>query len=476
MEPVRTQLSNGQIVDAYPLTQAQKFMFWAFNNYGKVPATLNIGTGEYWKGDFDSALMKESIAEAIERTDCFRIRLIPDQQYGTLQYIVPKTEAQIEEVDHTGMSYDESYEIIKSWSTLGGNFFECPLNTIKIMHLPDGYNGIYSRLNHLAFDGYSTKVFLADIMGIYVSKKCGKPYPKPMMPYVDMIQKEFEYLDSDKCKEDEAFWKNYFFTETEPIFNDYLKDNRLKKERIEYNQPDRRFAQCFTQNTESRQLIYHISEEDTNTVLESCKENDISVLGALMFGLRSALSAFNDNQEDVSLKLMLARRSTLLEKKGGGNRWHMYSVRSIVDEAKTYKEATEIIEASRDLVYRHCNYDVLKWIYLKISVKNAVLGQTYDSLTFSYHAPIELPYESDEVKRSSVGIWYNNNFSMQNLYLTIKHRCSDNGFDVIWEYKLDEDGAAEDVALLHEKMITAILMGAKNPNVTVKEVLDEIKL
>ena len=173
---------------------------------------------------------------------------------------------------------------------------------------------------------------------------------------------------------------------------------------------------------------------------------------------------------------MLARRSTLLEKKGGGNRWHMYSVRSIVDEAKTYKEATEIIEASRDLVYRHCNYDVLKWIYLKISVKNAVLGQTYDSLTFSYHAPIELPYESDEVKRSSVGIWYNNNFSMQNLYLTIKHRCSDNGFDVIWEYKLDEDGAAEDVALLHEKMITAILMGAKNPNVTVKEVLDEIKL
>lgn len=476
MEPVRTQLSNGQIVDAYPLTQAQKFMFWAFNNYGKVPATLNIGTGEYWKGDFDSALMKESIAEAIERTDCFRIRLIPDQQYGTLQYIVPKTEAQIEEVDYTGMSYDESYEIIKSWSTLGGNFFECPLNTIKIMHLPDGYNGIYSRLNHLAFDGYSTKVFLADIMGIYVSKKCGKPYPKPMMPYIDMIQKEFEYLDSDKCKEDEAFWKNYFFTETEPIFNDYLKDNRLKKERIEYNQPDRRFAQCFTQNTESRQLIYHISEEDTNTVLESCKENEISVVGALMFGLRSALSAFNDNQEDVSIKLMLARRSTLLEKKGGGNRWHMYSVRSIVDEEKTYKEATEIIEASRDLVYRHCNYDVLKWVYLKISVKNASLGQTYDSLTFSYHAPIELPYESDEVKRSAVGIWYNNNFSMQNLYLTIKHRCSDNGFDVIWEYKLDEDGAAEDVALLHEKMIKAILMGAKNPNVTVKEVLDEIKL
>lgn len=476
MEPVRTQLSNGQIVDAYPLTQAQKFMFWAFNTYGKVPATLNIGTGEYWKGDFNVELMKEAIAEAIERAACFRVRLIPDQQYGTLQYIVPKTEAVIEEVDHTGMTYDESYEIIKSWSTVGTNLFESPLNTIKIMHLPDGLNGLYVRLNHLTFDGYSTKVFLADIMGIYLNKKCGKPYPKPMMPYLDMIQKEFEYLDSDRVKEDEQFWINYFKTESEPIFNDYLKDNRLKKERIEYNQPDRRYAQCFTQNTESRQLIYHISEEDTKTILESCEKNGISTVGALMFGLRTALSAFNDNEEDVSFKLMLARRSTLLEKKGGGNRWHMYSVRSIVDENKTYKEAIDIIEASRDLVYRHCNYDVLKWLYLKYSVNNASLGQTYDSLTFSYHAPIELPYENEEVRRSSLGIWYNNNFSMQNLYLTIKHRTNDNGFDVVWEYKLDEDGAKEDVAVLHEKMFQAIMMASKKPDITVKEILDAIKL
>lgn len=476
MEPVRTQLSNGQIVDAYPLTQAQKFMFWAFNTYGKVPATLNIGTGEYWKGDFNVELMKEAIAEAIERAACFRVRLIPDQQYGTLQYIVPKTEAVIEEVDHTGMTYDESYEIIKSWSTVGTNLFESPLNTIKIMHLPDGLNGLYVRLNHLTFDGYSTKVFLADIMGIYLNKKCGKPYPKPMMPYLDMIQKEFEYLDSDRVKEDEQFWINYFKTESEPIFNDYLKDNRLKKERIEYNQPDRRYAQCFTQNTESRQLIYHISEEDTKTILESCEKNGISTVGALMFGLRTALSAFNDNEEDVSFKLMLARRSTLLEKKGGGNRWHMYSVRSIVDENKTYKEAIDIIEASRDLVYRHCNYDVLKWLYLKYSVNNASLGQTYDSLTFSYHAPIELPYENEEIRRSSLGIWYNNNFSMQNLYLTIKHRTNDNGFDVVWEYKLDEDGAKEDVAVLHEKMFQAIMMASKKPDITVKEILDAIKL
>lgn len=476
MEPIKAQLSNGQIVDAYPLTQAQQFMFFAFNNYGQVPATLNIGTGEYWKGDFDTELMREAIAEGIERTECFRLRFVKDQQYGTLQYIVPKTEAVIEEVDHTGLTYDESYEIIKSWSTVGVEFFEKPLNTIKIMHLPEGLNGIYVKLNHVTFDGYSTKIFLADIMAIYLNKKVGAPYPKPMKPYLDMVQEELDYLNSDKCKEDQAFWINFFQTQSEPYFCDYLRDNRLMKERVEYNQPDRRYVQCFTQKTESRQLIYHISEEDTNAVLAACNERDMSVVGVLMLGLRSALSAFNERQEDVSIRLMLARRSTLLEKKSGGNRWQMFSVRSIVDENKTFKEATEVIEKSRDVVYHHCNYPFLKWVYLKNSVNKATLGQTYDSLTFSYHAPIELPYENAEVKKSSIGIWYNNNFSMQNLYLTIKHRCADNGFDVIWEYKLDEDGAAEDVAILHEKMFKVIMMGAKNPDIKIGEILDAIKL
>ena len=65
---------------------------------------------------------------------------------------------------------------------------------------------------------------------------------------------------------------------------------------------------------------------------------------------------------------------------------------------------------------------------------------------------------------------------MQNLYLTIKHRTNDNGFDVVWEYKLDEEGAKEDVAVLHEKMFQAIMMAAKNPDITVKEILDAIKL
>lgn len=476
MEPIKTQLSNGQIVDAYPLTQAQKFMFWCFNTWGKVPAVLNIGTGEYWKGDFDTQLMREAIEEGIKRSDAFRIRLIPDQQYGTLQYIVPKTESVIEEVDHTSMTYDESYEIIKSWSTMDAQFFETPLNTIKIMHLPEGYNGLYVRLNHLTFDGYATKVFLSDIMSIYLNKKAGLPYPKPMTSYVDMIQTEFAYLESDKCKEDEQFWRDYFTKGKEAIFCDYLRDNRLKKERIESGNPNRRFVMAFTDNPESRQNIFHISEEDTKTILEGSAKAGISTVGTLMLGLRTALSAFNDNEEDVSFKLMLARRSTLLEKKSGGNRWHLYSIRTIIDEGKTFKEAAEILENERDIVYRHCNFDVLKWLFIKYHASNAEVGQTYDSLTFSYHAPIQLPYENEEVRRSSLGIWYNNNFSMQNLYLTIKHRTNDNGFDVIWEYKLDEKGAKEDVALLHEKMFQAVLMGVKNPDITVKEILDAIKL
>ena len=72
--------------------------------------------------------------------------------------------------------------------------FNGPIHTINIVHLPDNYHGIYIKLHHLAMDGYSAKVFISDIMELYLNKKCGMPYPKPMKSYEQALAKEFAYL------------------------------------------------------------------------------------------------------------------------------------------------------------------------------------------------------------------------------------------------------------------------------------------
>lgn len=473
---VEKTLSNGTVVEAYPLTQAQRFMYFVFNSYGKNPAVLNIGTGCYWKGDFDKDVLLESLYEAIDRFDCMRLRFSPDRQFGLVQYLVDKADVVVEEVDHSSMTEEESFKILKDWTKAGVELFEKPLSTIKIMHLPGGYNGFYAKFHHLVFDGYSSRAFLADTMSIYVSKKTGAPYPKPLKPYIEAMKKELAYLDSEERKEDRAYFMKLFSESSEPIFNDYLIDNRLKKAREEENDPDRRYILLYEgNNPESRTLSFNVSAEDTAKIVGMCKDKGLSVPCVLMLGVRTALSSLNDNQEDVSFKFMINRRGTLTEKKSGGNRWQLFTLRTIVPEELTFTDAVKNVEDEQNDVFRHSNFDTLEMYQIKhMAMKLQCLEQTYDSLSFSYHAPQQIPFVTEENQKTAQGIWYNNDYSAQNLYLTVKHRLSDNGFEFIFEYRISES-PVKDLEIFYDRLIKSLMLGTENPEMTIKEILEKIK-
>lgn len=475
---IEIRLPDGSTAQAYPLTQAQRFMYFVFNGYGKNPAVLNIGTGCYWQGAFDAAALKEALEEAVARCDSIRLRFMPDKQFGLVQYLAEDPQITVEEYDHSGMTEEESFAVLKEWTKEGSaDFFGKPLNLVRIMRLPGGYNGFYCKFHHLAFDGYAAKMFIADAMAIYVHKRTGAPYPKPMKPYLEAMAQELAYLDSDRRKEDRAYWMQRFSTDSEPIFNDYLLDNRLVKAREESGDPDRRYILLFEgEHPESRTLHYDVSAEDTEKVLRLCRERGLSVPCVLMLGLRTALSAFNHDQEDVSFKFMINRRGSLLEKKSGGNRWHFYSLRTVIPGETSFTDAVRAVEAEQDETFRHCAFDTLEMYHIKhMAMHIEHLEQTYDSLTFSYHAPQPVPFESEEIAKTAKGIWYNNDYSAQNLYLTVKHRLSDNGFEFIFEYRTSEN-PLEDLKIFYDKMITAIMTGVENPDMTMAEILDKIKL
>jgi len=475
MEKVLTDLKTK--VDAYPLTQAQRLMYFVFNSYGKNPAVLNIGTGTYWQGEFDCEALKESIYEAIGRCDTMRLRFTPDRKYGLMQYLADDSCITVGEVDHSAMTEEESTAILKAQTTAGTPLFEAPLNTINIMHLPNGYNGFYAKFHHLAFDGYSSKLFIQDVMAIYCNKRKGTPYPKPMKPYKEALLKELSYFNSEERNQDMAYWTKVFSESSEPIFNDYLLDNRLKKARLESGDPNQRYVLMFEgDHPESRTLHFNVSSERTQKVIEMCQKNGLSVPSVLMLALRSGLSAFNDRNDDVSFKFMIHRRGTLLEKKSGGNRWCFYSLRTIVGENDTFAEAARKVEAEQNEIFRHCNFDTLEMYRLKHqAMKLQHLEQTYDTMSFSYHAPIDVPFETEEIKKTAHGVWYNNDYSAQNLYLTVKHRMADNGFEFIFEYRISES-PLEDLKVMYEKMITALEMGSDNPDISIGEILDTIAL
>ena len=65
-------------------------------SYCPNKAVLNIGTSLTIENDINFDLLKESICEAYDRSECMRIRFCKNENGEVMQYIVPKEERDIE--------------------------------------------------------------------------------------------------------------------------------------------------------------------------------------------------------------------------------------------------------------------------------------------------------------------------------------------------------------------------------------------
>lgn len=469
------KLKNGNKVQAYPLIPAQHLMYYLSKHHSTDAPVLNIVTGYYWQGEFDTELMKEALYEAMDRCDAIRLRFAMGRFKKVYQYLAEKHEIQIIEEDLSAMKWDEAHEFLKERSHSIIDMFEKPVNEIRIIHLENGYNGIYMKLHHLAFDGYSSKLLLSDALSIYLHKKHGTAYPKPMRRYLDMVEKELEYKKSEQHKKDKEFWKGTIKNTSEPIYTDYVRPSRLLEQRIEKKKPDLRKAEVLDgDNPASRTFKFSLDAETSEKFMKMCDERGLSVPCALMMGMRTALSSFNSDEKDISYKVMVNRRATLLDKKAGGVRMHFYSMRNIVEPEMTFAEAVRVIEKAQNEVFEHSNISPMEAVILRHLAMKTGTRYTYECITFSYHPHFPMPYYGEEMKNSSRGFWYNNDASVQPLYLTVMHRSYDNGLDFNFEYRI-VNNPGEELIHFNNKMIDTLLLGIENPDVKVSEILDRIR-
>lgn len=465
-------LSDGTRVQAYPISIPQQFMFYMSAQYGASYPVNNIGMAYYIHGEIDEKKMEEAINEAVLRCDTMRLRFVRDEKYKILQYITEKSELVIEKADLSGLPLEEARAKLLSVSREEIPTYECEIHKIMLVKLEGGINCIFIRFHHFAMDAYSVKVFLNDIIEIYLHKTEGAPYPKPMRPYIPELLKELSYMNSPRREEDRDFWFRTLSTTDEPVFTDYMLNNRLYEQRKQF--PTHRFADIHSGSPEAGLFTYSMSAEDTDRILSVCEENGLSVSSFLSMGLRTALSVFNNNEKDVSFKMIVNRRGTLPEKKSGGIRINYFPLRSIIPDEMTYAEAVRKISDIQNEIYPRCSLsfpEILSERH-KSMPADAKPDSTYDSIGFSYQ-PLTNGAKIPDVFQDSE--WFSNGASMIPLYLTVKHRTSDGGFDLIFEYRKTPD-PLRDLRIFCKKLEGAVISGAKNPHIKTGELLEKLKL
>lgn len=465
-------LPDGSKVTAFPISIPQQFMFFMSAQYGAKYPVNNIGLCCFIHGGADLEILREALYEAISRCDTMRLRFIPDEKYKILQYITPETEMNIDIIDMSDIPLEEAKLKLQSISREDIPTYNCEIHKISLIRFEGNTDGIFMRLHHFAMDAYSTGVFLRDASEIYLHKTKGTAYPKPMRPYLPVLLQELQYINSPQQTEDKDYWFRSLSEADEPIFTDYMLENRLTQQ--QKKNPSQRFADIHSGSPEAGTLIFSMSEDESKRILSVCEEKQLSVCAFLSMGLRTALSVFNNNETDVSFKMIVNRRGTVAEKKSGGIRINYFPMRSIIPGDMKFADAVNEISLIQNDIYGHCSLSF--WDMLierhKSMPSDAKPDSTYDSIGLSYQPPtehIQLGSSPDEV------IWFNNGASMIPLYLTIKHRTTDGGFDFIFEYRKDPD-PVYDLNIFFTKLRGALLAGAEDPDITAHVLLKKLKI
>ena len=472
---IEKKLKSGETVKAYPITSSQQMMYLMSLKYGSGYPVNNIGCGVYWKGEIDKGEMKASIYEAIRRCDTMRLRFVMGKKLQLHQYVTEKSELLVEDWNLTDMTFEEAEETLLAFSRKNIPMFNCEVHKIFLVKFKDGYQGIFMRLHHLAMDAYSLKIFVNDIIEIYKHRTQGTAYPKPMRPYLPALEKELAYETSEQHEIDKQYWYDSLAKTSEPIFTDFMLDNRLKKQQLQF--PDRRYADIHSGLPDADSVKFSMSKELSDKIFTLCTEKNLSVFSVISMAVRTALSCFNDNQEDVSFKMIINRRGTIEEKKSGGLRINFLPMRSIIKPEATFCEAVGTISEVQSEMYSHSKLSFLETLHErhKSMSEEAKFDSTYDSFGLSYQPHVPITAIDDEMKESLRTIWYNNGATMIPLYLTVSHRAADGGLNFNFEYRREQQ-AAYDLKVFYSKMEKVLELATENPDITVGEILKTVEL
>ncbi len=463
---------NGTAYTCYPLNTSQTFLYYTQLAYTDKVESLNIGMSVQIAGEMDFDALKRAVAMAYERNEYSRLCLTKEGEQ-LLQYILPEDNRVPELVDLSGMSEEQAYKTIDDWTRTPFNIWESPLNYIRMLKLPNGRSGYYMCTYHLQMDAYSAQMFLYDILDLYLAEIGKADAPKPMRSYTEALIKELEYNQSPKLLEDVAFWQSEIDNQN-PIFTDYMRPSRLKEFREKTGNPNLRAAGVYGTASEGNVIKFSLTPEETAKITTYAADNKVSIPCILMTGLRCALSEFNDRESNISFRLMLNRRATLLEKRSGGTTINFVNSRTDIPETATFTEAVKEYVAYQNHIFKHANMNYIKAVQMQAEKDKNPPLYVHEAIGFSYWSPMEHKLPA-ELKDNLELVLYSNHASQQNLYISIYHRPKDNALEFVFEYLLKEK-PEKDLYAFFDAMKQSLLMGVENGDMTLGEIFDSVKL
>ena len=191
----------------YSLTNPQKSIWFTEEFYKGTPIE-NITGSVIIPEKVNFSLLEQAINIFVEKNDSFRLKFMIEGQ-EVKQFVDSYSKFPIEIIDVS--SNEDLQKVEQETASTVFNVLGSFLYVFKIVRFPDGHGGFIINMHHLISDAWSAGLGGSEIIKIYTRLLKKEDIKDIVYPsYIDYINSEKAYMESDKFSKDKSFWNLMF--------------------------------------------------------------------------------------------------------------------------------------------------------------------------------------------------------------------------------------------------------------------------
>lgn len=426
----------------FELTNPQKSI-WLTDQMYPDTSIENIGGYITIEDKLNIVALKKSINRFIEKNDSFRFKF-DNTSSGIRQYVSTFVPFDIEVIKVN--SDNEVKCITKNIVSTPFDLTNSLLFNFKIFEYPNGHGGFIINAHHIISDAWTAGLLINEIIDNYAFFVNAQETIEEQFPsYIDYIETEKEYLQSERFKKDEAFWLELYKFVPEvakiPSTKEISSKQSFEAIRKQFNMPKEVIEQIKQYCSSSRTSIYNFF-----MAIYSIYLNRISGLNEFAIGTP------------------ILNRSTFKEKHATGMFISTIPFKVSIEDAYNFSNFTATIAKDTLSMFRHQKYPYT-YLLEQLRKENSSIPNLYDIL-ISYQN-VRTDTQSSQIAYNT--IWAFNGYISDGMNIHIYDLNDTGSLDIAYDYLISRYDE-EDIEMFHKRILHIIEQVLENPNILLNNI------
>lgn len=423
----------------YNLTNPQKSI-WLTEEYFKGTTINNVCTSGTIYENINQNILKQAINNVIQQNDSFRIRITLEE--GIVKQYISEFKTFEIETQYIN-SPSELDQIQKQQANYKFEIIDSNLFKFKIVILKKKFACIILTTNHIIADSWSLGLTIQEIIRNYHILLNNQDGEFQHFSYVDYIEAENNYKNSQKYIKDKQYWKEVFNTIPEQVTIpcSTRKDNKVSN-----------FA---------NRLNFDINTDIVNKISDFCKNNRISIFNFFLAVFSIYISRVT-NSNDFVIGTPILNRSNFKDKHTMGMFVNTVPIRISNLENNSFENFSNSIAQQMREILRHQKYSYTK-ILEDLRINNNI-SNLYN---------IAISYQVTKAFDKSLGNystnWIFNNYCANDLNIHISDLNDTGKLLISYDYLIQKYSSNE-IENLHARIINIINQVLNNKEIIMNKI------